>query len=772
MKRTFIIAIGIGIILVVAGIIVAIVLTTKKHHSSGPSPPGPSPPGPSPPGPSPPGPSPPGPSPPGPSPPGPSPPGPSPPGPSPPGPSPPSPSPTGTVAIVTPEMYWGGGNQFPCDGGPGTYNYRTPPCTNLSIRKVLKNQPKAFWDFTTGDNLSHAGSAQAVNGNLNPWFAKGEFFLTVAEGNNANVWPGFSIENLSTCSGDMNFVNNTWTCAQQGPDPSDCLALQYYGAGNAPEKICGTFDGLSYWSWKQYRALMAYYSYKTGSKTVVIYEAQFIPIAWLREVGLVGPNANATGANIGTKSDSLPINTCDKDSDCTSNQKCVSHMCVDPCVAAVPPVCATGPTAASGPSNNICTDFYGKMGCGGTSYCRMPPDNGMCHYTSNTPSPSPSPSPSPTPTPPGPSPAPVTDCVKACGTGSWCNKGLCHGCATPCTSSVEGYVREDFTPADNPLYCPFSAGTTCNASQCPDKSKSDIVNKFIKNNVNALASWDFDKCQIDGTKDGASSICPYGMYYDTTSSTGACIEQPYTCPSGETSVRGVCTGPENPTCSGSCSTSDCECVYIGNGKSQLLPVPKMIMTWLALVGAAKTDQATCEAYTKTIIDFCSKTKISSLTFPMITLDKNNTPWMATPFGSKDPFSKAISWLCKNFVTPCVKANVTPALYTFASAKNGQWKQMVEGGDPGCPTGESNAGCNWPYIFEFLCQLNKACVGAQITDLYVDKEECSCGDVGCAAKDAAKYGFRLITPTWIGNPPIAPSSTCPVMKPGGACTTPA
>jgi hypothetical protein len=128
---------------------------------------------------------------------------------------------TGTSFSV-PEVYWDAGNQFPCTGGAGTYQYLTPPCTSWSSHKKLKNQPKAFYDLISGDT-KHLGSDDFDGKNQNAWLGRGKFKNTIKQlngGKNVNIMPSFSIENLSMCSspnemtleGDVTKGTGRWEC--------------------------------------------------------------------------------------------------------------------------------------------------------------------------------------------------------------------------------------------------------------------------------------------------------------------------------------------------------------------------------------------------------------------------------------------------------------------------------------------------------------------------------------------------------------------------------
>lgn len=177
-----------------------------------------------------------------------------------------------------------------------------------------------------------------------------------------------------------------------GPTPkddlTDCLALNYYGSKGgkpAPQKICGVFDGFSHWSWAGMQQWLAYFSWKTGAKHVVIYEAQFIPESWLSEVKvkIIKPEkGNKNPAQM------LP-KTCKNDAQCQgtvkngtlsppgANWRCTENgaqmgVCYDQCL--------TKSVQCSATLNKGCSEYYLKtLNCPADAYCG---GNNYCHYNS------------------------------------------------------------------------------------------------------------------------------------------------------------------------------------------------------------------------------------------------------------------------------------------------------------------------------------------------------------------------------------------------------
>jgi hypothetical protein len=116
--------------------------------------------------------------------------------------------------VPVPEVYWDGGNQFPCDGSERTYAFGTPVCTDWSAHRRFKDNPQGFYDNMVG-TTTVAGSDEKITGNFNTgvpnnyWLGRNKFqaMMKNIKANNkksgATMIPSFSIENLSMCSGKM-----------------------------------------------------------------------------------------------------------------------------------------------------------------------------------------------------------------------------------------------------------------------------------------------------------------------------------------------------------------------------------------------------------------------------------------------------------------------------------------------------------------------------------------------------------------------------------------
>jgi hypothetical protein len=134
--------------------------------------------------------------------------------------------------VPVPEVYWDGGNQFPCDGSERTYAFGTPVCTDWSAHRRFRDNPQGFYDNMVG-NPAVIGSDTIIAGNTNEnlknnyWLGRNKFQAMMENIKNSNrqsgatMIPSFSIENLSMCSGKMKLVGNDptkggghWECSK------------------------------------------------------------------------------------------------------------------------------------------------------------------------------------------------------------------------------------------------------------------------------------------------------------------------------------------------------------------------------------------------------------------------------------------------------------------------------------------------------------------------------------------------------------------------------
>ena len=513
---------------------------------------------------------------------------------------------------------------------------------------------------------------------------------------------------------------------------TDCLALNYYGPGVAPQKICGVFDGFSHWSWAGMQQWLAYFSYKSGASSVIIYEAQFVPESWMSEV-----LAPILGKTKGTKPQAnyLPL-SCTSNSNCTgptgtvkapgANWICQNDICVDKCLLGTPPKC-------KGEKNkSYCADQFTDMKCPSASgaYCST---NGYCHYNS--------------PHTEGATTATCTKSSECTCTGDACNthSGHCHmmlpggACPKPpptaggtCPTTIcpdlepgggkkayckaNGYcthcTNKGITVPGPPKCIPKEGYTTAPTASLwsawgKDKTApiSSATTAAFSNYYTSVGSlWAKDPTTneyvLSGVKgDEGKALCPYGSFYNATKGEyGQCEEQSATCDTGagETSMMGFCDVKQDVSVKHVGKGENIN-VYIGKDDPEadtegykLLQVPVITLTWYALVGAAQHQSQVAIDYILTVLGFCKNAGISRLAFPFIVPDlKNYASYMLmNPDGSpplagdaESQVTNAMNWLVTNLLLPAKQYNIEIGLNVYASYKDARWQQWWKGEGP-------------------------------------------------------------------------------------------
>ena len=270
----------------------------------------------------------------------------------------------GTVynSISVPENYWYAGNQLPCGGDPGSYNYARTACTSLNPHRRFRGYPEAFYDYTAGPNGSDCCPNWLGDGKWRAEVAEltKEKYATAADLSGVDfVWPSFSIENLSLCDTDDPNCYSLYTKIKTDdkgeaipfpkPSATSTVCANMMFGDNKPNipppqgtRACGVFDGFSYWTWKEMNDWLNTFAAKTGATNLIVYEASFIPYHWFVEMGLMDPNATNplyatdeadTGTRILTAIPPPTVETsCKSNADCGPNSVCLdpSHKPVQP----------------------------------------------------------------------------------------------------------------------------------------------------------------------------------------------------------------------------------------------------------------------------------------------------------------------------------------------------------------------------------------------------------------------------------------------------------
>jgi hypothetical protein len=302
-------------------------------------------------------------------------------------------------------------------------------------------------------------------------------------------------------------------------------------------------------------------------------------------------------------------------------------------------------------------------------------------------------------------------------------------------------------------------------------SKNDKTAGFSTYYTSVGSLWDGK--HLTGVKgDKGAALCPYGSFYDPSQGDyGQCVEHSATCPTtGETSMMGFCDKLFNPSIKPVGKDKSIS-VYVGKGKPKagsdgyaMLPIPKITLTWYALVGAAKTNGDVAKDYITTVLEFCQKAGISRLAFPFIVPDSDNyAPYMiANPGGGlpakddgKAQVTNAMNWLVTNLLTPAKTKGIEIGLNVYASSKDARWQQWWRGdfmGKPYCFTDPC------PYDNKKDC--NNTASG-ECTWQKKNQNEC-----GCFPKDSGTIceSFTTATPM---TPDPCPGSGCK----SGSCSWP-
>lgn len=207
-----------------------------------------------------------------------------------------------------PETYWFMNELWPCTGSTSQWSdpQNHPECTIYSSYRRFKDDPAGFLSFIEkSDQCGCSNGFESMKENIKNY--KGP-------DGKSQIWPMFSIENLSMSEG-----------------ANDCIARYWCNEYPSNHKICGTFDGFSYWSWDKFEDFLKIFANKYDVPMVNIYESQFIPPHWMPG-NKYSPNSNE-GPRI-TESCKWQNVTCTKDEDCTayiakdSENKCVTNKVI------------------------------------------------------------------------------------------------------------------------------------------------------------------------------------------------------------------------------------------------------------------------------------------------------------------------------------------------------------------------------------------------------------------------------------------------------------
>lgn len=169
------------------------------------------------------------------------------------------------------EVYWNIGQSFPCLGNSKQYSKYYMQSNNKVIDHVCTTGTSHRAFSLDNDNAPKMYVKYLQDASENSNYSPAP--LPEKSYNNGNTIPLFSTESLySQISNDQR---------------SDvmCPALAFFGDTfpEASDKICGTFDGFSYWKWDNFYKFLKYYvNQYPGMKYVGIYDAMFLPQSWTK----------------------------------------------------------------------------------------------------------------------------------------------------------------------------------------------------------------------------------------------------------------------------------------------------------------------------------------------------------------------------------------------------------------------------------------------------------------------------------------------------------
>ncbi len=254
-------------------------------------------------------------------------------------------------SISVPENYWYAGNQLPCGGDPGSYNFARTACTSLNPHRRFRGNAKGFYEYTAGEKGSDCCSNWLGDGK---WGAEVDGIRKENFSNATDlygkkfIWPSFSIENLSLCDKDDDdcysfYIQNGQKSIYPTPNKNSTVCANMMFGNNKPDvappqgtRACGVFDGFSYWTWAEMNDWFNTFASKTGASNMILYEASFIPYHWFSELGLMDGAtgslwpAGYTGDTSTRVLTGIPPPTvekgCTKDADCGPNFRCLDPL--------------------------------------------------------------------------------------------------------------------------------------------------------------------------------------------------------------------------------------------------------------------------------------------------------------------------------------------------------------------------------------------------------------------------------------------------------------
>ena len=184
------------------------------------------------------------------------------------------------------EVYWNIGQSWPCRGNTSQFNYYTAACKELSSHNAFKKNPYDYLVY-----LNNSYGAVIGNNTGNNILSS----LYKVDPSSSRTMPLFSTESLFSGVNKSPYFQSS--AEQAGNSFTTCAAAAYFSDPKNPstpsmnDKVCGTFDGFSYWSKEGFFKFMLAYNHLyvqsqyTNSDDILyagIYAPAFIPNTWMK----------------------------------------------------------------------------------------------------------------------------------------------------------------------------------------------------------------------------------------------------------------------------------------------------------------------------------------------------------------------------------------------------------------------------------------------------------------------------------------------------------
>ena len=268
------------------------------------------------------------------------------------------------------EVYWNIGQSWPCRGNASQYNNYTAACKELSSHNAFKNNP---YDYLIYLNNSYG----ATIGNYDEDTILSSIYKLKT--GLSRTMPLFSTESLFSGVNKSPYYQSS--AQQSGKNFITCAAAAYFSNPQTPtipsmnDKVCGTFDGFSYWSREDFFKFMLAYnflyvmpSYKDSDDILYagIYAPAFIPNTWMNNGKFNNKNYQANLKNWPCNYPVYPDGTLEWNNQSFIEKNKLSSSCI---------LSATIPCINDTSCNNLLK--WNNLGDELSTYCKT---NKTCHF--------------------------------------------------------------------------------------------------------------------------------------------------------------------------------------------------------------------------------------------------------------------------------------------------------------------------------------------------------------------------------------------------------